>query len=106
MPDLHDIETPFDRRVSGLIDAEITPCELVASLDERDLPMPEVDRKSRSPYPLAALVRVFLFHERSGNAINAILDRLEENPDEAAEGAANILRRLGSELNVIASKII
>ncbi|MEF8822208.1 MAG: hypothetical protein V5A52_08010, partial [Halovenus sp.] len=82
--DIHDIETPFDRRVSDFIDAETTPFELVARLDERDLPMPEVDRKSRSPYTLAALVRVFLFHELSGNAIDAILDRLDENPDEAA----------------------
>ena len=84
LSDLHDIETPFDRRVSELIDAETTPFELVASLDERDLPMPTSDRKSRSPYPLAALVRVFLFHEISGKSIDGILDRLEENPDEAA----------------------
>lgn len=83
LPDLHDIETPFDRHVSDQIDAEITPFELVASLDERDLPMPTRDRKSRSPYPLAALVRVFLFHEISGTPVNSIVDRLEENPDEA-----------------------
>jgi hypothetical protein len=83
LPDLHDIETPFDRRVSELIDAETTPFELVASLDERDLPMPTDDGKSRSPYPLAALVRVFLFHEISGKPIDGILNRLEENPDEA-----------------------
>jgi hypothetical protein len=96
-PDLHDIETPFDRRVASLIDAETTPFELVASLKERDLPMPEVDRKSRSPYPLAALVRVYLFHELSGNAIDAILDRLNENPDEAATfGFEDIPDRYGA----------
>ena len=79
LPDLHDIETPFDRRVSELIDAETTPFELVATLDERDLPMPAGDRKSRSPYPLAALVRVFLFHEIFGKAIDGILSRLTPN---------------------------
>ncbi|MFQ3318595.1 MAG: hypothetical protein ACI8UR_001043 [Natronomonas sp.] len=31
-----------------------------------------------------ALVRVYLFHQLPGNAIDAILDRMEENPDEAA----------------------
>jgi len=46
--------------------------------------MPAEDEKSRSPYPLAALVRVFLFHELSGKPIDGILNRLEENPDEAA----------------------
>lgn len=45
LPDLPDVETPFDRRVSSLIDTETTPFEMVAGLDERDLPMPEVDRK-------------------------------------------------------------
>ena len=74
LPDLPDVETPFDRRVASLIDGETTPFELVADLDERDLPMPEVDRKSRSPYPLTAFIRVYLFHELSGNAIDAILD--------------------------------
>jgi len=82
-PDLHEIETRFDRHVADLIDTDTTPFELVASLDERDLPMPETDMKSRSPYPLAALVRVYLFHELSENSIDAILDRLEENPDDA-----------------------
>ena len=81
---LHDIETPFDRRVSKLTDAETMPFELVACLGERDLPMPTSDRKSRSLYPLAALVRVFLFHKLSGKPIDGILDRLKENSDEAA----------------------
>lgn len=98
LPDLPDVETPFDRRVSSLIDAETTPFELVAGLDERDLPMPEVDRKSRSPYPLTALVRVYLFHELSGNAIDAILDRLEVNPEEAvAFGFEDIPDRYGAD---------
>lgn len=46
--------------------------------------MPAEDEKPRSLYPLAALVRVFLFHELSGKPIDGILNRLEENPDEAA----------------------
>ena len=58
LPDLHDIETPFNRRVASRIDADTTPFELVASLDERDLPVPKTDAKSRSPFPLSALVRV------------------------------------------------
>lgn len=83
-PDLHDIETPFDRRVADLINADTTPFEQVASLDERDLPVPEDDTKPHSPYPLTAFVRVFLFHELSDTPIDTITDRLEDNPDEAA----------------------
>jgi len=83
LPDLHGTEIPFGRRVSDLIDAKTTPFELAASLGERDLPMPTGDRESRSPYPLAAPVRPFRFNELSGIPVDTIVDRLEENPDEA-----------------------
>lgn len=83
-PDLHDIETPFERRITDIIDADTTPLELVATLDERDLTIPQPETESRSPYPFAALARLFLFHEISGLPVDGIVDRLKANPEEAA----------------------
>jgi len=84
LPDLNDIETPFDRRVKEIIDADTTPFELVASLTDRDLPVSEPGSESRSPFPFTGLVRIQLFHKISGIPVDTILERLKENSDEAA----------------------
>lgn len=35
--DLHDVETPIERQVSERIDAQTTPLELIAALDDTAL---------------------------------------------------------------------
>jgi hypothetical protein len=85
-PDLHDVETGFDRQVADGLADTTTPLELLASLDERafaSLPSHGED-DSNSPYPLEAWSRLFLFREISGMDVDPLIDHLEDNRDEAA----------------------
>jgi hypothetical protein len=86
LPDLHDVQTTFDKQVVEGLETTTTPLELLASLDERafaGLPAKSED-DSASPYPLDAWARFFLFRGISGIAVDALIDRLENNHGEAA----------------------
>lgn len=83
--DLHDVETPIEQQVSERIDAQTTPLELVAALDDSALASrPEAEAGHGSKFPIDAMVRLELGKRISELSDKDVVERLKERPELAA----------------------